>query len=168
MEEQQALYANKEDIMRIIEGAEPHEALFLILKELYSTEWFVKTLKDNRFAFSTRDLSGKITLMDGELLISRADVDADGRPSPEGSDRSFSFAGWFPEYIFKKLQENFLNFDMPLELFYVTTRYYLHDYKMFSGFMLFYRSICLEVIRHLTVEQAQELGGRLVAEYWRT
>ncbi|MBF0459824.1 MAG: hypothetical protein HQL87_00360 [Magnetococcales bacterium] len=168
MEVQQPFYANKENIMRIIEGAEPHEALFLILRELYGLEGFVKSLKDNRFVFSTSDAMGKITLMDGELIISRKDVDVDGRPAPEGSDRSFSFAGWFPEYIFKKLQENFLKFDMPLELFYVTTRYYLHDYKMFSGFMLFYHSICMEVIKHLTVEQAQELGGLLIAEFART
>lgn len=165
--ENKNFYADKADIMRTIEGAEPHEALFLIVRELYGIEAFVATLKEEECVFSTRDGAGKITLMDGELIISRTDVDEEGRPSPDGSSRSFSFAGWFPEYIFKKLQENFLKFDMPLELFYVTTRYYLHDYKMFSGFMLFYRSICLEVLKRLTVEQAQELSATLIARFWR-
>ncbi|WP_130470238.1 hypothetical protein [Candidatus Magnetaquicoccus inordinatus] len=168
MEAQLGPYADKEAIMRIIEGAEPHEALFLIIRELYGFEGFVRSLKERKSSFFTHDLKGGIILMDGELVVSRADVDEDGRPAPEGSTRSFSFAGWFPEYIFKKLQESFLKFDMPLELFYVTTRYYLHDYKMFSGFMLFYRSICLEVLRHLTVEQAQDLGGKLIAAHWRS
>ncbi|MBF0184048.1 MAG: hypothetical protein HQM06_06645 [Magnetococcales bacterium] len=167
MEAQSGPYASKEEIMRIIESAEPHEALFLIIRELYGFEGFVKSLKDHKWSYFTRDLKGGIILMDGEIVVSRADVDVDGRPAPEGSTRTFSFAGWFPEYIYKKLQESFLKFDMPLELFYVTTRYYLHDYKMFSGFMLFYRSICLEVLRHLSMEQAQELGGRLISEYWR-
>ncbi|MEO5348250.1 MAG: hypothetical protein H7836_01180 [Magnetococcus sp. YQC-3] len=167
MEAGHTFYGDKTEIMRTIEGADPHESLFLIIKELYSMEGFVKSLKDGKCQLSTADQTGKIALMDGELIVSRSDRDADGRPSIEGSDRSFSFAGWFPEYIFKKLQENFLKFDMPLELFYVTTRYYLHDYKMFSGFMLFYRSICLEVLKHLSVEQAHELSSLLIAKFWR-
>ncbi|MEO5339648.1 MAG: hypothetical protein H7837_03875 [Magnetococcus sp. MYC-9] len=167
MEAANPVYAKKEDILRITEGAEPHEALFLIIRELYGMESFVKGLKEKELIFSTRDRTGSITLMDGELIFARTDVDAEGKPSHEGSERSFSFSGWFPEYIYKKLQENFLKFDMPLELFYVTTRYYLHDYKMFSGFMLFYRTICLEAIRHLSTGQAQELGAVLIAEFWQ-
>lgn len=167
MEAPHIFYADKADIMRTIEGAEPHEALFLIVRELYGMEGFVKSLKDGKCQVVTRDSTGGISLMDGELVVTRTDRDEDGRPSHEGSDRTFSFAGWFPEYIFKKLQENFMKFDMPLELFYVTTRYYLQDYKMFSGFMLFYRSICLEVLRHVSPDQAHELSSQLIAKYWR-
>ncbi|MBF0582639.1 MAG: hypothetical protein HQL80_00225 [Magnetococcales bacterium] len=167
MENAKTFYADKADILRTVEGAEPHDTLFLIVRELYGMEDFVSNLKDRECRLSTQDGTATLTLMDGELIVFRSDVDEEGRPSPDGSSRTFSFAGWFPEYIFKKLQENFLKFDMPLELFYVTTRYYLHDYKMFSGFMLFYRSICLEVMKRLTVAQAQELSAKLIATYWR-